>query len=86
MRYARDYWKVWECLFDYMGLFSLADSFCDYIYAAYRDRVLPGIVNMLEVLTSCFDLAWIFEKCPLCLEFNVRSERLYKLYVGGYLE
>jgi hypothetical protein len=43
-------------------------------------------LNTLESLSSCLNLNEAKGKCPLCLEFEIKTDRQYDSHVGAHLE
>lgn len=82
----QEHFRCWDCPFDCPGVFGSVEEFQDHIRGNHPHTFSPKELNNLENLSSRVDLHKAQGKCPMCLEFEIKSDRQYNSHVGAHLE
>jgi hypothetical protein len=83
----RDHWRIWQCPFGCPDTFHSAREFEQHVSGAHPSREPSRNLDTLQRLSSQPDyLARAKGQCPLCLDFQIMSDKQYGSHVGAHLE
>jgi hypothetical protein len=83
----RDHWRIWQCPFGCLDTFHSAREFEQHVSGAHPSREPSRNLDTLQRLSSQPDYpARAKGQCPLCLDFQIMSDKQYGSHVGAHLE
>ncbi|GAB1315509.1 C2H2-type domain-containing protein [Madurella fahalii] len=82
----QEHWRFWSCPYGCQQTYSTAQEFQQHVEKSHRSQAAARNLDALQVLSGHPDPKRARGKCPLCLDFHIRSDRQYSSHVADHLE
>lgn len=83
---SQEHWRLWHCPFGCHQTYSTAGEFEEHVKQAHHSEAEAQNFDSLRVLSGHSDPKQAQGLCPLCVNFQILSDRHYSSHVGGHLE